>query len=370
VPAQLPLPALLSQTLVAFTIEFDNDAERRVTQKIGRPSFLVSLPFWANSLRFIDEKGLTLGARQARAVAAREPVETNYGGFERWGYVILQPKGAGARDRQRPDAGFGSARGLGPDSFVRASRGGEFARSVWKPLMRSIEKAWAARCDLDALRSALQAVSDGLDAEFPRSMPMLTQGMRAPGPIATTGAPSREARTDVAALLAQVLLAFTHEYESEMEVSLPIASNALRVLDDAGVPSLELPARSGVSKEALSMCMTVLKNLGMVHGEAAPGGRGKLVRPTGLGISVREDHARLVKTIEQRWRRRLGASVVGALRDVLEALDLSKGLVPSPTGWRARKEYLKQTDMFLRDPRGTLPHYPMVLHRGAWPDGA
>ena len=49
---------------------------------------------------------------------------------------------------------------------------------------------------------------------------------------------------------------------------------------------------------------------------------------------------------------------------------LSEGLRPYPDGWRARKRYVEQTNAVIDDPTGRLPHYPMVLHRGGWPDGS
>jgi hypothetical protein len=49
---------------------------------------------------------------------------------------------------------------------------------------------------------------------------------------------------------------------------------------------------------------------------------------------------------------------------------LSLGLRPYPGGWRARSPYLRQTTAVLDDPGAALPHYPMVLHRGGWPDGS
>jgi hypothetical protein len=49
---------------------------------------------------------------------------------------------------------------------------------------------------------------------------------------------------------------------------------------------------------------------------------------------------------------------------------LSLGLRPYPGGWRTRNPYLRQTTAVLDDPGDALPHYPMVLHRGGWPDGS
>jgi hypothetical protein len=71
---------------------------------------------------------------------------------------------------------------------------------------------------------------------------------------------------------------------------------------------------------------------------------------------------------EDSWRATYGAAVIDRLRAGLEVLvddgvlassPLAAGLEPYPDNWRAA---VKQPD--------TLPHYPMVLHRGAYPDGS
>jgi len=67
---------------------------------------------------------------------------------------------------------------------------------------------------------------------------------------------------------------------------------------------------------------------------------------------------------EDRWQARFGGATLGAVRDALEQLTgdharLAAGLEPPPGGWRAS----------LRRP-ATLPHYPMVLHRGGFPTAA
>ena len=71
---------------------------------------------------------------------------------------------------------------------------------------------------------------------------------------------------------------------------------------------------------------------------------------------------------EQRWRERFTGGTVSALRQALEPLvtdpdggppPLFRGLEPYPDNWRARVR-----------PPDTLPRYPMVLHRGGYPDGS
>jgi hypothetical protein len=74
------------------------------------------------------------------------------------------------------------------------------------------------------------------------------------------------------------------------------------------------------------------------------------------------------------WSERFGADAAADLRAslerVLEDPQLSEGMRPYPDGWRASKTYRARTDALLADPRATLPHYPLVLHRGGWPDGS
>jgi hypothetical protein len=65
--------------------------------------------------------------------------------------------------------------------------------------------------------------------------------------------------------------------------------------------------------------------------------------------------------------QRLRKAVAGVLD---QRAQVSEGLRPYLDGWRARKKYVEQTNAVIADPTGRLPHYPMVLHRGGWPDGS
>jgi hypothetical protein len=71
---------------------------------------------------------------------------------------------------------------------------------------------------------------------------------------------------------------------------------------------------------------------------------------------------------EASWRAGYGAAAIDAARDALEPLvgdgtlgasPLAPGLAPHPDNWRSR----------VRPPE-TLAHHPMILHRGAYPDGS
>jgi hypothetical protein len=62
-----------------------------------------------------------------------------------------------------------------------------------------------------------------------------------------------------------------------------------------------------------------------------------------------------------RWGR-LAQDICGPL--------ISAGLVPPPEGWRAHPPYARLTQAMVADPAASLPHYPMVSHRGGYPDGS
>jgi hypothetical protein len=114
------------------------------------------------------------------------------------------------------------------------------------------------------------------------------------------------------------------------------------------------------------MALGVLRPRGLVtEGRDPAGTRFKITRPTARGIAARDEYPALTADIECDWRARFGDATVTALRQALEPLvagdppRLVAGLEPYPDGWRARL------------PRpATLPHYPMTLHRGGYPDGS
>ena len=96
--------------------------------------------------------------------------------------------------------------------------------------------------------------------------------------------------------------------------------------------------------------------------------RGKVARLTPAGTGAPHVCHEVAAAPEQRWRERFTGGTVSALRQALEPLvtdpdggppPLFRGLEPDPDNWRARVR-----------PPDALPHYPMVLHRGGYPDGS
>jgi DNA-binding MarR family transcriptional regulator len=340
---------------VAFTIEFDNEFEHRMPNwttgsgRAGGPAgavWLVSQVMWANVMAHIPAEGITIDELHARARTERDSLA----GLRRWGYVKV-------------DAEAG---------VVRPRAAGRRAQEVWRPLAAEVEKRWRARfgpAPVAALREALLALIERFEVAWPRYLPITspTQNRklaRGDGGVGGDGGVDAVADADLSVLLSQVLLQFTADFETESRISLPISANTLRVLTAEGVPIRELPKLTGVSKEANSMALGLLARVGCVTEEPVqPGGRGKLARLTPKGQKAQEKYRRLLAATEDRWADEFGPGAVDRLRAALEPLvdggRLAEGLVPYPDGWRAA----------VRRP-ATLPHYPMVLHRGGFPDGS
>lgn len=379
---RLPLSVLLSQVLVAFTIEFDNEFEHQMphrTTNHGRTAdsrhapWLVSLVMWSNCMQFVGEEGVTVDELQRLARTG-----TNLEGMRRWGYIVVEP--------DPPDS---QVKRLRPDAVVRPTRAGRRAQEVWQPLFGAIEQRWQSRFgkqEIDQLRESLWAVAGQLEFELPDCLPILGYGLfsrgRHPGDdrfLATRVENARRAptrredgsapRLPLSALLSRVLLAFAIEFERESDVSLAISANVVRVLDEQGVQVRDLPRLAGVSKEAISMAMGILQERHLAVVEPDPtGSRFKVIRLTPKGREAQDAYHQLLDVIEQRWPSRFGKDDIRNLRESLERLvgeptaqlsPLFKGLEPYSDGWRAS----------VRKP-DTLPHYPMVLHRGGFPDGS
>ncbi len=233
--AELPLPTLLSHALVAFTIEFDNEAERQVphwTTNYGSASgapdatWLASLVMWLNCMQHIGDAGITV-----RDLEKRAHTKTNLNGMERWGYVTVEPDPEDRRPKPP-----------GRDWLIRATRAGRRAQAIWRPLFGAIEKRWEERFgkkEIEQLRESLLAVIRQMDLELPDCMPILGYGLfsRAPSQPErnVTGREDRDlSQLPLPALLAKALLAFAIEFEAESKLSLAICADVLRVLDEEG----------------------------------------------------------------------------------------------------------------------------------------
>jgi len=344
VPSQVPLTTLLSRAWIAFTMEADNAAEAAGSPRVGR-LFRISLPMWANGLRFIATEGISAGELRAQARAA-----CNVGGLERWGWITVGDTAGGRRE------GYGSHRGVTSGTVLRATRAGAYARRLWPEVVAGTEQRWRDRFGDQAvgvLRDALRPYPGQMPSALPEvhaSDGFRTHVVESPAPVEDGW---------LGGLLAQALTSLTLDHEQGAPVSLPLAANFLRVIGVEQARLRDLPALAGVSKEAVAMAAGYLERAGL-----AESGPQRSVTLTAAGRSALGD-----------YRARAAARDDPVLRAALEAVvsqreALAAGLVPLPGGWRGEKPYLAQTRRVLADPAAALPWQPMVLHRGGWPDGS
>jgi DNA-binding MarR family transcriptional regulator len=359
---RLPLPTLLSHTLVAFTIEFDNEFEHQVPHRTtnhgsrgddASAPWLVSMVMWLMLMRFVPSTGIPVGELQR---ATRLPAKefriwlTRMGKW--WGYVVVE------RD------------------VVRPPPGGQKAIEAWLPLTKIVEQRWEKRFGKDVikrLREMLSSLVEKLDDDLPDYLPILGYQLLSSRPDIDrhARAPGVCPLTDYAlpTLLAKVLLSFAIEFERESKVALAISANVLRLVGPKGVRVRDLLLLSGVSKEAIAACVSRLeeRDFALVQPEAQ-GSRVKTLRLTSKGRIAQHACHNLFETIEQRWQKSRGQEIVRDLRELLEQLvgeptaqmsPLFRGLEPYPDGWRGAMPK-----------RERLPDYPMVLHRGGFPDGS
>lgn len=364
----LPLLTMLSQVFVAFTIEADNEFEHRMNHRTslmprnaGKGPWLTSMVMYWNCLRFLDEDGMTVSELQSRALTS-----TNLDGMRRWGYIRITSPSDG-----RPEK---PAR---KNSVLFPTAAGLKARKTWEILLPEIEERWRSRFGRDPIEdlvSALASIQQTWQIAYPDCMPILGQGLVTRGrfqtrPRGSGQAVSRDVRLPV--LLAQMLTAVANQFEASSEVSLSMAANILRVLDATAQPITELPVRSGVSREAWNMALSWLEKRDLVTtiGATTANSERKTARLTERGAEMRRMSNEQCREVEQSWRGTSGAASTDALHENLVCLTGPTGLLagsplapclePYEDGWRS-----------LKRPATALPHFPMILHRGGYPDGS
>lgn len=349
------LSTLLSQVLVAYTIELDNEWERQLLESKRPGIFLLSLVMWANYLRLIPPDGIP--ASQLEELAQHK-VDLN--GLTRWRYATVEPPEGTPKAPRR-------------EWIVRLTDDGVFACDLWEPLPDLIEQRWRERYganEIGKLETALQELIDHVDDRpTPRYLPDVTSRdeMFTLAPPATRTS-SSEPRP-LFALISRVLLEFTIDYETDSSLALPIAANTLRVLGRETAPIRDLPEHAGVSKEGTAQALTVLNRHDLVVIDPGPDGWGKQVRLTPKGIAAQAGHCDRLDEVEASWRTRYGDAPIDGLVEMLEALvgdtdsltnsPLATAVEPPPGVWRESRPA----------PR-CLPYHPMVIGRGGWPDAS
>jgi methyltransferase (TIGR00027 family) len=335
---------------------------------------------------------------QASVAALGEPARSALGAgkatelLARTGWQVMtsddadDPEAVARRDRLRL-AGLLTARAGDTTSVAPAKRPPRGYRSAEQPdgplptsaLLSQALVAFTIELDNETehrlpgqLRRSLEAVAGRLDPGLPDYLPILGQVLfsRGPDPALPPRPEPRDVTTlPLSALLSRVLLAFALEYEAESAVSLAVGANLLRVLRAEGTRLRDLPLLTGISKEAVAWAVGVLLRARLAVQEPDPAAsRGQVARLTPAGLRAQQRYLERLGTAQDRWGERFGGGLMDALRQPLEPLavgaegqppPLFQALDPYPDNWRAS----------VRPPR-TLPHHPMVLHRGGYPDGS
>jgi DNA-binding MarR family transcriptional regulator len=361
---------------VAHTIEIDNEAEHRLPHRTTREDdaearstgpWLVSFSLWANVLQYLDADGMTVADLRARARTG----ELLLAGLRRWGYVTISAP-AGEDLRTPPQDG----------ATVRPRKAALRSGTTWAEVPGVVDERWRQRLGapaVDRLRRALRTVFDRLPVEPPAYLPVVhpTQGGKIDAPLphaavpeAAGSAASRSPAVEsISPLLSGVLFSFAVDVEATARIALPISANTLRVLTRSPTRVAELPRLTGVSREANAMCVGWLERRGCVVVDADTSARrGKVISLTAKGKKAQDNAHDQVRAVEESWQRTYDAATVGELRaalhevvgdGTLDSSPLAAGLEPYPDNWRAA---VRRPD--------TLPHYPMVLHRGGYPDGS
>ena len=367
----LPLPTLLSQALVAHTIELDNEAEHRLPHRTtlagdaegrGDAPWLVSSVLWSVVLQQVGAPGITVAELRTRARTS----QLLLGGLRRWGYVVVTPPAGEALRNPPQDA-----------AIVCTTEVTRRAGVVWRSLPAVIEARWRSRFGdeaVDHLQRSLRPIFGRLPFDPPAFLPVVAptrNGRSEPTLSIAAGTPATRVSTaDLSQLLSGVLLGFTVDFERKSRISLPISANTLRVLGPSGVRIRDLPRLTGVSREANAMCAGWLERHECAIAQSDPGAaRGKVLRLTEKGARAQQKYRRLLRATEAAWGSTYGSAAVNDLRAALEHVvgdgtlarsPLAGGLDPYPDNWRAG----------VRQQADTLPHHPMVLHRGGYPDGS
>ena len=363
--ARLPLSAMLSQAFVAFTIEFDNEFEHQVphrttnhgfTPGYARAPWLVSMAMWTRYMRYVPLEGVTAGQLGATLDISKKDLQMwliRLGQW--WSYLSFQP----ALER-------GSSKRLPAQTMVLPTSGGRKAIEVWSTLTPIIEQRWRERFgdkEVSTLKQTLQEIAGQLDSSLAQHLEV-----RKRKKISPTSQTKQNLSHDIALpeLLERLLLAFASDFDQRSSAPLSACANVLRVLPDEGMRFRDLPQRTHLSADGVDAATRELLRGRWAVLQSA--NRSKALVPTATGRLARDQYATLDADVEEDWGARFGVALLKRLRTSLEDLckkeasgesRLLRGIAPYSDGWRSAAP-----------PLGGLPYFPMITHRGGFPDGS
>ena len=188
----------------------------------------------------------------------------------------------------------------------------------------------AARLTVEIIADRVGAIQDGeqrwrCDAKqaqaFVRYLNYASQK-----PMGAARPPARLAATPLPTLLSHALIGFEQEYDTlaagdALAPLLGVWANVLRVIDDDGLDQRDLGARAILAKRAVRVVVRDLQAQGWLTIEKVANVRGlNVLRLTAAGRQARATGERLGAAVEERWRRRYGATRIDDLRTALAAI--------------------------------------------------
>ena len=348
----LPLTSLLSQVLIALTVETDNEFEHRTQHFTSDHGWhgsygpwLTSFAMYANFLRFVPDDGIRM-AELAAAAGYGPPVHPAYHGMRRWRYVTYTPDIAGPSPKKKDG-----------EALVELTMVGTPARDAWTAVLADMQARWSER-GLDALQAALIPVAEEIDRPLPEYLPNVGFDRRQPELAHPVSRPPID--LDLLGLLSQVLLAMTYDFEARSPLALGTVSGLLQPLTEEPVPTRDLYEISGVATKEWSSAMNQLAKAGLATVGPMPGGKAKSIGLTPVGVQAKAEAAQLLSDVEEAWHKKGGPSLEKLRRELERVVDNAWSWTePYPDCWRAK----------VRLPR-RLAHHPIVSHRGGYPDGS
>jgi hypothetical protein len=252
------------------------------------------------------------------------------------------------------------------DGLLRLTPGGTRAVQTWTPLEERIEERWRERFGADtiaSIRSTLAACLADVSHFGPNYLPQVVHGLWTTPQLRADRDPNGLSDS-LSSVLCRALTVIAVAFERTSPTSLALAANALRVLEPDGVPAGEVWVRAGIAREITDVSLGYLEKQGLATRSGA--GRAKVVTTTMGGAAAQLQTDERLGELDRRFE-----PARAALEAILSNSDgMADGLTPHPMGWRAQKPYLVQTERMLADPRAALPHFPIVTHRGGFPDGS
>lgn len=375
----LSLPAMLSTALIAFTVEADNELDRRLA---GPGGATPSLVVWLNVMQYLPDEQVTVAELCAKSRTSMEQVRFLIGKLQHWGELSVETKSASSK----PSAAAGpltggrqNISGIKPHSVVEISERVKPAAGLWPGVIDEVESRWRLRWG-STLNTALKAASKLADQPgvlMPDAVPAATGHRiraRTWGPF-TRGKLEAPSTAQIPVLLSRALMAAAIAYEDSNSFPLALGANTLRVIDDEGTPESQLHLLSGTAPETAASQSKFIKEIGLAEVVKDPSRRGKLMRLTPAGKEAQEAHTKSITDVEAALDP--DGKAASALRRLLSArhdgdLAIRAALTPPPGSRRFSTEWVvhrpvderdhqivAQAEAFRSDPFGALPHYPV-----------